>query len=149
MKRTLAVVVLAALVCTSVQAQTVNPHIGTAEIPPWFFATLRSPRLTIADMKDQLRNLITAQEKYFNDHGTYTTDGSALGIYPVKSLQPTVQVIFAGSRGWTGMATDRSLKGKSCVVYIGVEKELPGGVPKTMATGNPAQSEAVPMCDEP
>ena len=47
------------------------------------------------------------------------------------------------------MATDRALKGKSCVVFIGVEKELPGGVPKTMADGTAAQAEAVPACDKP
>jgi hypothetical protein len=106
-------------------------------------------KATIGDMKTALQDLIVAQEKYFSDHGTYMTDGSALGIYPLKSGQPLVQVIFAGSRGWTGMATDRSLKGKSCVVYIGIEKELPGGTPKTMAAGTPAQTEAVPVCDEP
>jgi hypothetical protein len=100
-------------------------------------------------MKAALRDLIVAQEKYWNDHGTYTSDGRALGSYPLKGGQPMVQVIFAGSRGWTGMATDRSLKGKSCVVYIGHENELPGGVPKTMAAGTPAQTEAVPACDEP
>ncbi len=47
------------------------------------------------------------------------------------------------------MATDASLKGKSCVVYVGRESELPGGVPKTMAGGFPAQTEAVPVCDAP
>ena len=47
------------------------------------------------------------------------------------------------------MATDRALKVKSCVVFVGVEKELPGGVPKTTAEGIAAQTEAVPVCDKP
>ena len=38
------------------------------------------------------------------------------------------------------MATDRALKGKSCVVFVGVEKELPGGAPKTTADGIAAQN---------
>jgi hypothetical protein len=96
-----------------------------------------------------MRNLITAEESYFSDHGTYTTDASALGVYPRKAGVSPVQVIFAGGRGWTGMATDPALKGKSCVVFIGSEKELPGGVPKTLGAGLAAQSEAQPVCDEP
>jgi hypothetical protein len=99
------------------------------------------------DMKAALHDLIIAQEKYWNDHGSYTTDGAALGTYPSKSGQSSAQVIFAGSRGWTGVATDRALKGKSCVVYIGSEKELPGGVPKTMG-GIAATAQGVSVCDE-
>jgi hypothetical protein len=148
MKRTLAVVLATAFVSAPLHAQGVLIQFPTP-FTPESFSVFRDPRTAIDDMKAALHDLIVAQEKYRNDHGTYTTDGSALGIYPSKSGQPLAQVIFAGSRGWTGMATDRSLKGKSCVVYIGIEKELPGGTPKTMAAGTPAQTEAVPVCDEP
>lgn len=147
MARTLVLLFAAALVGAPAQAQGNGPT---------FFFTVHqkgestsAASLTIADMKAGLRDLVAAEEKYFSDHGTYTTDGSALGIYPAKPDHATVQVIFAGSRGWTGMATDHAVKGKSCVVYVGIEKELPGGVPKTMEAGLAAQAEAIPLCDAP
>jgi hypothetical protein len=100
-------------------------------------------------MKAALRNLITTQEKYWYDHGSYTTDGVALGTHPAPKDQPVmVQVIFAGSRGWTGIATYRGLKGKSCVVYVGVETELPK-IPATWADQTPAKGEGQPTCDAP
>lgn len=46
------------------------------------------------------------------------------------------------------MVSDRSLKGKSCVIFVGSENELPGGVPKTMA-GVAAKEEGMPTCDVP
>jgi|ERR1035437_948446 hypothetical protein len=149
--RALGVVFAAVLICVPAQAQRVNlydilfPRADSIAHP----ALVRGPRFAIEDMRTALRNLITAEERYWNDHGTYATDGSALGIYPTSKGQPSVQVIFAGSRGWTGMATDQSLKGKSCVVYVGNEQELPGGLPKTMAAGIVATGEGVPTCDQP
>jgi hypothetical protein len=101
----------------------------------------------IAEMKAGLRNRITLQEQYWSNHGGYTTDGAALGIYPAPKDQPVmVQVIFAGSRGWTAMATYRGLKGKSRVVYVGVESELPK-IPTTTADQTPAKGEAQATCD--
>ena len=170
MKRTLAVVFVTTLAYAPLHAQG-----GTIQFPTPTYSVIttrvgggiitKDPASTLTDMKVALHDLVVAEEKYFSEHGTYTTDGLALGVWPVKSRQQqgpsmdatgdpqpskvSVQVIFAGSRGWTGMATDPSMKGKSCVVYIGSEKELPGGVPKTMAAGISAQTEAVPVCDEP
>jgi hypothetical protein len=141
MLRALALIFVATLAGSRLQAQ------GMVELPMPF--VMKDAKATITDMKGALRNLITAQEKYWNEHGTYTTDGNSLGVYPSKAGEASVQVIFAGSRGWTGMATDRALKGKSCVVFIGVENELPGGAPKTMGAGIAAQTEAVPVCDKP
>lgn len=99
-------------------------------------------------MKSTLRNLVTAQEAYWADHGSYTTDGKALGVYPAPKNAPLPQVITAGSRGWTAMTTMRALKGKSCVIYVGYTSELVGGLPKTMG-GIVAKNEGEPLCDEP
>ena len=124
-----------------------SPNMAGMELPMPF--AMKDAKAAIADMKASLGNLITAEERYFSDHGTYTTDGNALGIYPSHDAESSVQVIFAGGRGWTGIATDRAVKGKSCVVFVGLAKELPGGVPKTLSTGLPAQVEADPVCDAP
>jgi hypothetical protein len=145
MTRTLEVVFAATLACASLHAQTPVP-MRTA---PRDVGAIVKKSPVIEEMRTALRDLITYEEKYWAVHGSYTTDGSALGIYPASKGQPLVQVIFAGSRGWTGMATDQSLKGKSCVVYVGNEQELPGGLPKTMAAGIVATGEGVPTCDQP
>jgi hypothetical protein len=138
--RTLAVIALA-LISASAGAQ--SKVAAVASTPPAKVAAADP----IAEMSLALRTLITLQEKYWSDHGSYTTDGVALGIYPTAKDQPLfVQVIFAGSRGWTGMASYHGLKGKSCVVYVGVEAELPK-IPMTSSDQTPAKGEGQPTCD--
>jgi len=50
-----------------------------------------------------------SQEKYWQQHGSYTSDMATPGIYspdvPVSRDSAWVQVILAGSRGWIGMAS--------------------------------------------
>ena len=106
-------------------------------------------RAAITETKSALRNLITAQEKYWADHGSYTTDGKGLGIYPNDRAKPLVQVILAGGRGWTAMATHPLLKGKSCVVYVGIVREIGWGLPETSADHVKAAQEGMPVCDVP
>jgi hypothetical protein len=103
----------------------------------------------VAEMKSALRQLISAQEKYWSTHGTYTTEGRPLEIFPNERTKPMVQVIFAGSRGWTAMASHASLKGKSCVLWVGNERELAFAMPETRADRKKPVSEGAPMCDTP
>jgi Tfp pilus assembly protein PilE len=106
-------------------------------------------RTAIADTKTALRNLVTAQEKYWADHGSYTTDGKSLGVYPNDRAKPFVQVIMAGSRGWTAVATHPMLKGKTCVLYVGNAQEIGWGLPETRADSTKASQEGAPVCDAP
>jgi len=104
----------------------------------------------IAEAKGALRNLVTAQEQYFADHGTYTTDLGALGLYPApKGTRPPfmVQVIFAGGRGWSGI-TDLRRLGKSCVIYVGNVDELPT-IPRTLRDRLLPTGEGEPTCEKP
>jgi hypothetical protein len=105
----------------------------------------------LAAMRARLRDLVTAQEGYWMGHGTYTTDLVALGVFErgrARADSTFVQVIFAGGRGWTGVATHRALQGKSCVVYIGLPDELPK-LPTTMADRAAPGSEGEVVCDAP
>jgi hypothetical protein len=100
-------------------------------------------------MKSALRDLVARQESYWATHGSYTTDMSALGTYNRTSTlrdSAWVQVIFAGSRGWTGVATHRGVPGKSCVIYVGPVGDLPK-LPLTMGQKQGPQAEAAPVCD--
>jgi hypothetical protein len=144
-KHSLAVVFACAFACAPIRAQNPTP----VKAVPHDLGAVAQNSPQIAAMKSALRNLTIAEEKFWSTHGTYTTDGSVLGLFPAASGQPLAQVIFAGSRGWKGMVSDRSLKGKSCVIFVGSENELPGGVPKTMAAGIAAKEEGMPTCDVP
>ncbi|HXO85244.1 MAG TPA: hypothetical protein VN803_06940 [Gemmatimonadales bacterium] len=101
-----------------------------------------------AALKHALRNLVVAQENYFANHGTYTTDVSALGLFrggkPADSVW--VQVVNAGGRSWNGRAIHMAANGKSCVIYVGFKTDLPSA-PVTDADSLPAKNEGEPVCD--
>jgi hypothetical protein len=156
MKTLLMACAVVALACAPLHAQ---------RIPPRFYSVCntdmgrinedRSPivkkdaKTAIHDMNAALNDLVVYQAKYFVDHHTYTIDEYPLGISASKSGQQSVQTVCAGDRWWTATAIDRSLKGKSCVIYVGDAKELPYGIPKTTRAGLVAKGEGIPTCDEP
>jgi hypothetical protein len=109
----------------------------------------------LKQMRDRLRALLAAQELYYSDNGTYTTNMLVLGrhdpvLSPANAIKRrdsvSVQVIFAGGRGWTGVASHWGLRGRSCVVYVGYPEELPK-LPITRADRRTPTEEGVPTCD--
>lgn len=103
----------------------------------------------LADMASALRNLLVAEEKYWAEHGTYTTELAALGLYPQPKPRPPflAQVIAAGGRGWSGIAVNRRLN-KSCVIYVGTVDEL-AVIPRTVKDRILPSSEGAPACEKP
>jgi len=83
----------------------------------------------VAAMKSDLRNLVTAQESYFADNVTYTTD---LGTAFSASAGVTVTIGTATGTGWAASAAHNGTT-KTCEIAVG------GGV----ATG---QNEGEPKC---
>ncbi len=133
---------------TSVEAQDVY-SFGTIEAPA------EEKRLVVPDsvlglMKATLRILVAAQEGYWLEHGSFTTDVSALGMH-VRGAErrdsSTVRVLFAGGRGWSAVATHSALPKKSCVIFVGDADDLPR-LPRTAGKGKKAEQEGVPMCDQ-
>ena len=130
MTRFLLVAFAAAAASTAARSQGLpptNPRIFRPEIR----ADSAAPRArdlgavvknspAIDDMMAALRDLVTAQESYFSAHDSYTTDARALDIFPTKHGQAQTHVTFAGAEGWSAAATEPSLKGKNCVIYVGV-----------------------------
>jgi len=120
------------------------PNAQTVQVDP------DSVQQAIKEMAAALRNLVVAQEKHWSEHGTYTTDLSALGLYPApKGSRPEflAQVAFAGGRGWSGIAVHRRYR-KSCVIYVGFANELPL-VPRTERDRIQASGEGEPACERP
>jgi hypothetical protein len=101
-----------------------------------------------AALKSALRNLVIAQERYFVDHGSYTTDVAALGVFRRETPRDSiwVQVISAGGRSWNGRAIHSAARNKSCVIYVGLKTDLPSP-PVTEADSVRATDEGAPVCD--
>ncbi len=81
----------------------------------------------IASMKSDLRNLIHAEEGYFADFTTYTTD---LGAQYGESPGVTVALASVTGTGWkaTSLHTGTNV---TCIIYIG------GTTPATSNEGQP------------
>jgi hypothetical protein len=112
---------------------------------------MRLPSSPDAVLKKGLRKLVTAQEQFWHDHGTYTTDVSQLGFHKggqrwIDSVW--VQVLSAGGRSWSGRAIHRGIGQKSCVIYVGVPSDFPSGAPVTERDSVRATEEGVPVCDK-
>ena len=157
---TLAAIAAAALAPAAAQAQQSATQSGTPAVSTTAVAAPvnAAAEQALKQMTTKLRNVLAAQEMHYSDHGTYTTSMTALGKYDT-GLSParantgrrdsvSVQVIFAGGRGWTGIASHWGLRGKSCVVYVGAADELPK-LPITRADRRTPTEEGIPTCDAP
>ena len=122
---------------------------GAATATPGSLPADSAERL-LERMRSQLRRLAVAQEAHYMDRGTYTTDLADLGMLSTREERRAgivLAVMFAGGRGWTAMATTRSLPGMSCVMFVGPEGELPR-VPTTAADARTPTREGSPHCDD-
>jgi prepilin-type N-terminal cleavage/methylation domain-containing protein len=70
----------------------------------------------IASMKSDLRNLITAEEGYFADNTTYTTDLAAVGAS--QSAGVTVTITGATGLGWAATAAHNGTT-QTCAIAAG------------------------------
>ena len=93
----------------------------------------------IAALRQDLKNMVRAQEEFFVRNNHYTPTVTALTLTPTDGI--TLKVLEASQRGWAG--TGAVGKGVvSCVIFVGGVSVMPktekGAVPK---------EEGVPLCD--
>ncbi|MGH7590282.1 MAG: hypothetical protein ACREOE_01435 [Gemmatimonadales bacterium] len=104
-------------------------------------------------MQKALRDLVVLEERYYADHGTYTTDQAALGAPTPKTHAEAVKqgyglaIVQAGGRGWWAQAQLSDGKPTGCVTYVGELKYF--GVAPTTPAGTPAATdgEGTVKCD--
>jgi prepilin-type N-terminal cleavage/methylation domain-containing protein len=84
----------------------------------------------VTTMKSDLRNMVTAEESYFADNVTYTSN---LGTAFTPSAGVTIVISNATAQGWTATASHNSST-KTCNIWIG-------------ATPIPGQNEGAPTCN--
>ena len=79
---------------------------------PKFASTKEKAYITA--MKSDLRNMMTAQESYFSDYGTYADQTAKLKGFS-QTTTVTVGGITAGPGGWKASAAHAALTGSSAV----------------------------------
>jgi prepilin-type N-terminal cleavage/methylation domain-containing protein len=88
-------------------------------------------------MRNDLRNAVTQQERYFGSNQLYAPDDSLLSDFQA-SPGVTITVTWSGQAGWAGIAQHASIATDRCGYYIG---PAPAGI------AAPATSAGVVMCD--
>jgi hypothetical protein len=94
-------------------------------------------------LKNSLRNVVAAQDKYRVSHPAFASTIEALQVNPGPDVK--IQIVGVTPNGWRAKATHRARSGRSCVVFVGTlaASELP----KTDGDGEMAGEERVPLCD--
>jgi hypothetical protein len=161
LRPTLTTLAAAAAVLAPTLAHAQQPQGTPQPSAPVATATVATPvnpaERAIKQMIAKLRDVYAAQDLHLGDHGTYTTSMTALGRYDTRFAPSransarradsvSVQVIFAGGRGWTGIASHWGLRNRSCVIFVGLAEELPK-LPSTRADRRTPTEEGVPACD--
>jgi hypothetical protein len=92
-------------------------------------------------VRGDLRKLVSAEETYYSDHSSYTSNLSLLKL----TVNDSVSIKFTefSANAYSAAGTLKGIDGVSCVLMIGHVATLP----KT-AKGKAAEAEGGVMCDE-
>lgn len=99
-------------------------------------------------VQQAMRELMMAEERYYSDHGTYTTDVSALGLMPKvgrKDPQVWIRIYHAGGAGWIADAQGANGLNGSCVAFVGDLSNF-ASVPSTQGKLKPTEEGHI-TCD--
>jgi len=73
-------------------------------------------RANVAVMQSDLHGLVSAQEAYASDHGSYANDPALLDMDFTTGVEVTIEV---DASGWTARAEHGGAPGQECAVAIG------------------------------
>ena len=95
-------------------------------------------------LKNDLRNLVTAQESYYASHNAYADILGNLAFRPSGGTE--VALVATQNNAWAAVASDPSWPGKSCVIFINLAEKYR---PKTLQEKRVAtdKEEGAPICD--
>jgi hypothetical protein len=94
-------------------------------------------------LKNALRNVVAAQDRYRASHPVFATSIEILQVQPEPDVK--LQILGATPNGWRARATHRARPGRSCVIFVGPVSGLE--LPRTEGDGEMAGEERVPLCD--
>ena len=119
---------------TLIELLIVVPILGILASITIFRAESPRRRAAITAMKSDLRSLATAEETYFVDNLTYSTDAGELGFRTSPGVSMTIE---ATPDGWTARTIHESAAGHRCALAFG-----------DIAPMAPATRAGVLECDE-
>lgn len=129
-------------------ARAQHTPVGTGSgVPAASTGPAVSPEDAVKEMKIALRGVMARQEAHASDHGTYTTDLTALNLVGQHG-SVRVQIRAAGGSGWNGRVTHRSLRGKSCVAFVGDYRDVPTPLVTDGGKTRPDDEGRI-VCDKP
>jgi hypothetical protein len=108
------------------------------------------PVRPIEAVRSSLHAIASAEERYYSDHGTYTTDVAALLEYPGCDIKPAVSITIhtASADGWAASGTHPGFPGRSCVQWV----SRPGAIPVPVTRQDGRRGDELPggvVCDAP
>jgi hypothetical protein len=99
------------------------------------------------ELKSLLRDLVVAEEAFWGDHGSYTSDLRALGFFARRSKGYGAIVIFAGGRSWSGQTYQPdNLPAAGCAVFVGETADF-ASPPATPRDATRLEDQGDPRCD--
>lgn len=122
---------------------------AVAAVPLLFGTTTGHAQAAASPVQQRMRQLLMAEEQYYSDHGTYTTDISALGLMwsgDKSAPQVWLRVYHAGGAGWIGDAQGSNGVAGSCVAFVGDISNF-ASVPTTQVQHLKPSEEGVIVCD--
>jgi hypothetical protein len=94
-----------------------------------------------ARIRRTLRRLVTAEETFFAENGTYSEDLVHIGFNPEREVE--VRFLWMSKGGWAASGTHPDLSGRDCVTFVG-EAKAPPTTLKYVRHGR----QGVPVCDD-
>lgn len=130
LSKLLAAAALTAIVAPGLRAQSADPDDAEKAIR--------------TRLKNDLRNLVTAQESYYASHSAYADILGNLAFRPSNGSE--VSLVATQNNAWAAVASDPSWPGKSCVIFINLAEKYR---PKTLQEKRSGETndEGRPLCD--
>jgi prepilin-type N-terminal cleavage/methylation domain-containing protein len=89
------------------------------------FANTKTKAYTAA-MKSDLRNLVTAEESFFSDSGTYVVYGDTTKLKFKPSSGVSTPVVAIGSGYWTATVTHNQIPNFTCGIGVNTVNTIVG-----------------------
>lgn len=88
-----------------------------------------------ADVKNDLRNLVTAEEAYFSRAVTYSSNLDTIGWSPTPGV--SIEMTEVKGAGWRAVGRHRGAAG-ACWIWVGTVTVKTDSTGTTIAEGEPA-----------
>lgn len=124
------------------------PHIPMPKFRLPRFSKRNASAEALEIVARRLKTLVSEEEAWYAKYDSYGKQPARLAGADSASeyAHVQIQVLYAGKKGWTAIASHPDAPGMNCVIFVGNRSSLPM-IPRTRADANEATAEAQPVCD--